>query len=767
VRKPILAAALATLLLLVLAAGVAGGAAAMPPNEVLIAKALKARGVIPADASPAQAEAIVKAYIRQKVGAKPEDRVNKARPWFILGEYPGFGSNQHGWYNVNAAGTAVDKALVILVEFGGPWHGDYGPLHGQIPPPGPADNSTFWPGDFSPMHYQQMLFGDSFPIYAPDGSLRGVSTDTFRKYYLEQSHGKYTVDGTVVAWVQVPYPESYYGKDAGGGTDNANGPVWRVVVDAVKALAAREPDFPWQEFDHENPWGVVPGGFNQPDGYVDHLILVHAGVDQSAGGGAQGDDAIWAHSWWVDSANGLGPGGLGGFRVPGTDLWVGPYTINPEDGGIGVFCHEFGHDLGLPDEYNYDGDVEATPGFWTLMDSGSWLGDPRWGLDTRPAPMDAWCKYYLGWLDPVVVPRGGSARVTLAPSATGAADNTGVRIDLPDKQYTIDLVAPDGNPEWYSDMGDNLNSTLTTRTPVTLPTGSVSLTFRTWYEIETGYDYGIVEVSTDGSRWTSLPGNLTSTAGAGLYGITGVSKGWTTAKYDLTPWAGQRVWLRLRYFTDGGVAWRGWLVDDIAVSGGAFYDGADSTAQLEASPADSWSPIDGQKVKTAVRYYLADYRTRLGFDASLGSCYNFLDYAAGTVEWFSYNTGLLLEYRDTQYSDNEVLYHPGEGGWSYVDAHPVPDSYTVPLSKRRTATVYWRTRVQVRDAAFGLSALPDQWLRGILLPGLPGAPAFDDGWQYWYPEKPDAGVKLPACGVSFKVTRQTSKALAVSVDNTP
>ena len=82
------------------------------------------------------------------------------------------------------------------------------------------------------MHYQQMLFGNSYPIYgtrafgsARDSGAKGASSlvvrgnsdDTMRNYYLEQSHGAYTVRGDIKDWVQLDLPESYYGADSDRG----------------------------------------------------------------------------------------------------------------------------------------------------------------------------------------------------------------------------------------------------------------------------------------------------------------------------------------------------------------------------------------------------------------------------------------------------------------------------------------------------------------------------------------------------------------------
>ena len=98
------------------------------------------------------------------------------------------------------------------------------------------------------------------------------------------------------------------------------------------------------------------GNFNEPDGYIDHFQIVHAGGDQADGDPIYGEDAIWSHRWYANQIfNGtVGPAQnpVGGFQIGDTGIWIGDYTIQPENGGRSVFFHEYGHDLGLPDDYN-------------------------------------------------------------------------------------------------------------------------------------------------------------------------------------------------------------------------------------------------------------------------------------------------------------------------------------------------------------------------------------------------------------------------------
>ncbi len=60
----------------------------------------------------------------------------------------------------------------------------------------------------------------------------------------------------------------------------------------------------WDRYDYDGD-----GDFNEPDGYIDHFQIVHAGGDQADGDPQQGEDAIWSHRWYAyfDGSQGDGP----------------------------------------------------------------------------------------------------------------------------------------------------------------------------------------------------------------------------------------------------------------------------------------------------------------------------------------------------------------------------------------------------------------------------------------------------------------------------
>jgi hypothetical protein len=89
----------------------------------------------------------------------------------------------------------------------------------------------------------------------------------------------------------------------------------------------------------------------------------------------------------------------------------------------------------------------------------------------------------------------------------------------------------------------------------------------TWYQLESGWDYGYVEVSSNAREFRPLPGTITTTVDLNNRnlgdGITGASGGWVQASFSLSSYVGQVVWLRFRYNSDGYYTDEGWYVDDI------------------------------------------------------------------------------------------------------------------------------------------------------------------------------------------------------------
>ena len=110
------------------------------------------------------------------------------------------------------------------------------------------------------------------------------------------------------------------------------------------------------------------------------------------------------------------------------------------------------------------------------------------------------------------------------------------------------------------------------------------------YIIEEDWDFGFVEVSTDGgTTWTEQkvydeagtevttpdgyadPNGRMADFGDKKYGLTGDTDGWRHDYVDLTPFAGQTVQVRLRYATDEAFEERGWFADDFSVTSGGDH----------------------------------------------------------------------------------------------------------------------------------------------------------------------------------------------------
>lgn len=245
-----------------------------------------------------------------------------------------------------------------------------------------------------------------------------LQNETMRDYYLEISGGRFRIGGTVTVWLRSSLPYGYYvNGDGTPGTKDDYGfdtsaeafaakpyaaNVWGIVREAVDLARAAGLDF--SLFDNDGPDRIPSSG--DDDGIVDALIVLHAGA------GAErvfdpylGPSQIWSHKSDMNDPAILGL--IGPTLADG--VRIGPYNMVPEIGQTGVYAHEFGHILGLPDlyrTYNQDGTTvqESTIGAYCLMDAGSLLPFRTTGTvaaGDSPSHVNPFFKAWLGWIDPV------------------------------------------------------------------------------------------------------------------------------------------------------------------------------------------------------------------------------------------------------------------------------------------------------------------------------------------------------------------------------
>ncbi|MCX5090554.1 immune inhibitor A [Streptomyces sp. NBC_00365] len=665
----------------------------------------------------------------------------------------------------------TDKIFTILVEFGDQvdsrYGGTVGPLHNQIAAPDRTqDNSTAWQADYNQAHFQDLYFGT------------GKNTESLKKYYEKQSSGRYSVDGEVSDWVKVPYNEARYG------SNKASTGAWYAVQDGVtawvadqKAAGKSDADIKadlakydqWDRYDYDGD-----GNFNEPDGYIDHFQVVHAGEDESAGGGAQGEDAIWAHRWYAfgTDAGATGPAGnkLGGAAIGDTGIWVGDYTIQPENGGLGVYAHEYGHDLGLPDEYDTTNSAENSTGFWTLMSSGSWLGTGKDAIGDLPGDMNSWDKLQLGWLNYDTAKAATKSKHKLGVAEYNTKNKQALVVSLPDKAVTTEIVAPaQGSTQWWSGSGNDLKNTLTRSVDLT-GKSSAALSLDGWYDIEADFDYLYTEVSTDGgANWTALDGTVDGQPiprdGSGKPALTGTVDAYKKLSFPLDAYAGQKIDLRFRYQSDGGVALKGFAADEITVTadGSALFSDNAETADA-AWTAAGFSRVGASFTDDYAQYYIAENRQYVSYDKTLKTGpynFGFSTTRPSWVEHYPYQNGLLIWKWDTSQKDNNVSAHAGSGLILPVDSHST-------ALKWSNGTVM-RSRIQSYDSPFSLYRTDGLTLHNAdvatKIPSKPGVPVFNDHTSTYYDTTaPTAGVQITDTNTKIKIVKEARDGSTISLE---
>jgi immune inhibitor A len=473
-----------------------------------------------------------------------------------------------------------------------------------------------------------------------------------------------------------------------------------------------------------------------------------------------------------------------------TGVWVGDYTVQPEDGGLGVFAHEFGHDLGLPDLYDTSGNTggaENSTAFWTLMSSGANIGDGGQGIGDAPTDLGVWELFQLGWLDAQggkgpfyeVARAGQTSTHTLGTNvpATSAGAQALFTV-LPEREVPLALGAPyAGSYQFWSTQGNLINTTMSHAAAPGPLTAQVS------YDIETDWDYAFVEAQVDGA-WRPVVTDLSDTSGdqsgnnGSQTGITGSSGGWKPLSATLP--AGTTA-VRFRYQTDEAVAEKGFRVDQVANNGTVI-----GTAENDAEgwTFDGFKRTTGSEVERFFNAYVAENRQYDGYDTSLRTAYNFgwPITLPNKVEHYPYQNGLLVSYWNEQYSDNNVGDHPGGGLILPVDAHPALPHWSDGTLMRPRAASYDSTfglertePITLHTQVVGRNGKPVDLTGSIA--SQPAVPTFDDTLTWWlasdqhvkkgvHPGRYQPGwysVNPPRTGTTITVQSTSGSSMSVKV----
>lgn len=225
----------------------------------------------------------------------------------------------------------------------------------------------------APQELQKELFDGPWP------------TITMREFYQENSYHQFDLGGTLYGWIQVSKPESLYtGPPGTYGMEGYAADFVRELLDSVDSAV----DF--AQYD------------NDIDGFVETLFVVHSGPGQEYFGENPDHNHIWSHSSKLSYYGDHNYFLTNDFNSNNIRVKVDHYIIQPAVNfngsliSIGVFCHEFGHALGLPDLYDTDYSSEGI-GEWGLMGGGNW------NTPSSPSHFCAWSKEILGWLSPMVI----------------------------------------------------------------------------------------------------------------------------------------------------------------------------------------------------------------------------------------------------------------------------------------------------------------------------------------------------------------------------
>lgn len=192
---------------------------------------------------------------------------------------------------------------------------------------------------------------------------------SIRDFFQAQSEGQFDLTFDVVGPIELQYNMAYYGGTSTSGSHDKN--AGTMISEAVRGAASK--------------LGTMEAYDWFGDGYVDQVFVLYAGYGEASGGD---ENTIWPHRSSINTIT------VGGKKV---SVYACSNELNIDNTpcGIGTFCHEFSHCLGLPDLYDTDYTGNYGMGTWDIMNSGCYNGNGY-----RPCGYSGYERNFCGWRTP-------------------------------------------------------------------------------------------------------------------------------------------------------------------------------------------------------------------------------------------------------------------------------------------------------------------------------------------------------------------------------
>lgn len=298
-----------------------------------------------------------------------------------------------------------------------------------------ADNNSQVPTSGSPrvpvllLEYADYPFRDGKSAHATFTSFFNQGDESARQYFVDQSNGKYTPQFDIYGPYTLSNNRAYYGGNDQDGYDKRVG---TMVGEGCKGLASQ---IDFSLYDNNN------------DGECDVVIVIYAGDGEASSNEKDKENAVWPCQWELSSSDFGKSLQLNGVTIDKFGVFneLNGFEISQID-GIGTFCHEFSHCLGLPDFYCTDDYLDYFGmSDWSLMDYGCYNNDGY-----TPIGYSAYEKNFMGWID-YIEPVENTLYTLQVFNSKNADNDMAVKVSgtNPNEYYIIENRAQQG---WDSYM---------------------------------------------------------------------------------------------------------------------------------------------------------------------------------------------------------------------------------------------------------------------------------------------------------------------------